>query len=55
MFQIVKKEAIMFMVELFKSLQKFHRTFYMNDDFVRLVFDKKLLDQQTDMKVKIVG
>lgn len=42
LFKFIKKETVIFLAELFKSLLKFQKDCYLNDDFVRLVFDQKL-------------
>jgi hypothetical protein len=39
LFKFMKKETVLFFAELFKHLYKFHKEGYVNDDFVRLLFD----------------
>jgi hypothetical protein len=41
--KFIKKETVIFMAELLKSMLKLHKEGYLHDDFVRLVFDTKLI------------
>lgn len=43
MTKFIKRETVLFLVELFKRLLKIFREGYLHDDFVSLVYDKKLI------------
>lgn len=43
MYKFVKKESVLFMADLLRKYIGFYRNGYLIDDFVRFVYDKKLI------------
>ena len=50
LYKFLKKEAVLFMADLFKKYIGFYRNGYLIDDFVRFVYDKKLISAQLDIR-----
>jgi len=44
MFKFVKKETVLFLADIFKKFISYYRNGYLIDDFVRFVYDKKLIN-----------
>ncbi len=41
----IKKETVIFFSEIFKRLVEFYRHGYLHDDFIRQVYDKKVINE----------
>jgi hypothetical protein len=50
MLKFIKRETVVFMIELLEKLVVYYKNGFLIDDFVRVLYDKKIIAAQLDIR-----